>query len=119
MPSPYPSPRTYAAPRGLLDRTVTLQQWSADSDDDAGHPTGTWETAAAVYANVIPLSGRWAEYARQFCEQATYRVLINYRSDVTSRTWRVVVGSMTLNVLRAVNVDQRNHTLELLCSETQ
>ena len=101
------------------DRQVTIQRFVQSGADGRGQPTGVWEdleTAATVWASVEPLTVRTAEYARQLYSQATHRVFIDWRSDVTA-AMRLVYGSRILAIGAAVNMHEANVTLELLCTE--
>ena len=99
---------------------VTLEEWTeaGGSPDDYGQPTGSWGevTNPDVWAEVKPVSGRIAEYARQLYAEATHRVMIDYRSDVT-RHGRVKLGSRYLYIGHIRNLDEADITLELLCKE--
>jgi len=101
------------------DRQVTIQQFAESGTDELGQPLGEWEdvdAAATVWASIEPLTVRTAEYARQLYEQATHRVFIDYRDDVTVKM-RLLYGMRVFHVGAAVNVHEANVTLELLCSE--
>ena len=111
-------PATYATAVGLLNKQVTIQRFAPAGTDARGQATGEWEALATVWANVMPLTGRWAEYAHQQWESATVRVLINYRADVTSAC-RLLFGSRVLAIGTATNLHEGNHTLELLCTEAK
>lgn len=111
-------PDKYRTPVGLLNRQVTIRHFVSAGADARGQARGDWEDLATVFANVLPLSGRWAEYARQLCETATYRVLVNYRSDVRAGM-RVAVGDRLLVIETAIDQGEANHTLELLCTEAR
>lgn len=111
-----PKPATYRTPVGLLNKQVTIQAFTQTGTDVRGQATGDWEDVATVWAAVQPLTGRWAEYARQLWESATFRVLINYRDDVTSAC-RLLFGERVFAIGVVINQEERNHTLELLCTE--
>jgi SPP1 family predicted phage head-tail adaptor len=111
-------PRIYAYPRGQLDRRVTLWRPTATAEDtdDHGHPVDAWEEVATVWAQVTPLRGRWAELAHQLYPTATWRVIINYRSAVAHH-WKLTFRDVTLIVGHVTDIENRGHTLELLCTE--
>jgi SPP1 family predicted phage head-tail adaptor len=101
------------------DRQVTIQQFAQTGTDGRGQAQGEWEdldTSATVWASIEPLTVRTAEYARQLYSQATHRVFIDYRSDVTA-SMRLVYGSRVLAIGAVVNMHEANVTLELLCTE--
>jgi len=111
-------PEIYRTPVGLLNKQVTVSQFASTGADARGQATGDWEDVDTVWAAVQPLTGRWAEYARQLCEHATYRVLINYRADVTSGM-RLSCGQRVLYIETAIDQGENGHTLELLCTEAR
>ena len=113
----YKTARPIAAWR--KDRQVTIQEWTESSTSGRGHTQGTWgnlDTDPTVWAAVEPLSTNTAEYAHQLYAQATHRVLIDYRSDIT-RGMRLVYGTRTLWIGHVKDVGEDQITLELLCSE--
>ena len=102
--------------------SITLQEWT-DGDpavDAHGQPSGTWgnlESDATAWAEVLPVSGRIAEYAHQLYAQATHRVMIDYRGDVTTRM-RIKLGtSRYLYIGHVRDLEELGITLELLCVE--
>ena len=110
-------PRRYRVPVGLLRHEVTLQVWTDTGDDSHGHDLGQWSDLATVWGFVEPLQGRTIEAAHQLYDLATHRVTINYRDDVTKAN-RVKFGDRYFGVGFVRNVYEGNHTLELLCSES-
>lgn len=117
--------RTLPQHPGTKNRQVTVQTWTAGSPslDDYGQSSGSWEdlTDGTVWASVRQLSSRMAEYAHQFYEIATHRVLIDYRTDITpgatADRLRVVYGSRVFYVGYVNELGDARVTLELLCSE--
>jgi SPP1 family predicted phage head-tail adaptor len=108
-----------ATPAWKKDRQVTIQAFTQASQDGRGQPTGSWGNLATdptVWASVEPLNVRTSEYAHQLYAQATHRVFIDYRSDVT-KAMRLLYGTRYLYVGHLINVGERNVTLELLCVE--
>lgn len=102
---------------GTLRTRVEVQNRTT-ARDAYGDALETWGTAATVWAEVVPLSGRELWAAQQAQADATVRVRVRYRADVTvtPRT-RLLVGSRILNVSSVINVGGRNRLLELLCVE--
>ena len=117
MSEPYVQP--VPVPIWKKDRQVTLQQFVETGTDSRGKPTGDWEdlaTAPTVWASVEPLNVRPAEYARQLYAEATHRIFIDWRSDVTA-AMQLVYGTRTFHIGSAINVHEANVALELLCTE--
>jgi SPP1 family predicted phage head-tail adaptor len=102
------------------DRQFTLQEWTETGTSDRGHSEGSWGNLATdptVWASIEPLNTTTAEYAHQLYAEATHRVLIDYRTDVT-RGMRVVYGSRTLDIGHVTEVGDARVTLELMCRES-
>ncbi len=117
--TPY-KPRISLRPERKATR-ITLQEWteSESSPDDYGQPVGSWDDLDSdpdAWAEVKPISGRIAEYARQLYAEATHRVMIDYRSGMT-RDMRVKLGSRYLYIGHIRDLDELGITLELLCRE--
>ena len=101
------------------DRQVTIQRFDQMGSDGRGQPIGEWIDVAAapiVWASVEPLNVRTAEYARSLYSEATHRVFVDYRSDVTTAC-RLLYGTRVLHIGAVVNLHEANVTLELLCTE--
>jgi SPP1 family predicted phage head-tail adaptor len=101
------------------DRQVTIEQFAAAGTGPRGEPLGVWEplaAAATVWASIEPLTVRTAEYARQLYSEATHRVFIDYRADVTA-AMRLIYGERVFHIGSVINMHEANVTLELLCTE--
>jgi SPP1 family predicted phage head-tail adaptor len=110
--------RKTLTPKEQLRHRVTIQEFVQSGSDARGQVIGDWVDVAEVWASVVPLAGRWAEYAHQLWESATVRVLIRYRADVTSAS-RLLFGTRVLAIGVVTNQGEDNHTLELLCTEAK
>ena len=98
-----------------LNQRVTLEQRSA-SVDALGQGVETWSTLATVWAAAQPLRGREFFAAGAMQSEATVRIRIRYRTDVTGAMrvqWRGVPHAI---VADPIDVDGGRHTLELMCS---
>lgn len=85
--------------------------------DTRGHTVAEWQTLYAdVPAEVVTLSGREVELARQITASADHRITIRYHSGITEEM-RFALGDRVFNIVWINNVDQRNRTLETLCTE--
>jgi SPP1 family predicted phage head-tail adaptor len=100
---------------GDLRHKVTIQS-PPTTLDDSGHPTGSWTTVRTVCANVMPLRGRELFNAQQAQVRTTHKVTIRYMAGVTGKQ-RLLFGTRTLEIDSVINVEERNHTLELMCFE--
>ncbi len=79
---------TYPIDPGELTERVTLQSRSV-TQDVYGQATITWVDVATVWARVRALTAREFFAAAQVQPEASLKVLIRQRSDVTA-TWRLV-----------------------------
>lgn len=100
---------------GLLTHRVTIQSPSAARDAHGQRAEG-WTDIATVWAQVQPLRGREFFAAGAMQSEASIKVRMRYRDDVTGAMrvlWRGVAHAI---VVEPIDVDGARHTLELLCS---
>lgn len=114
-------PSTTYAPIGKLDQWVTLQYATA-TDDGMGGSTIDWPESRWRYlpASVLPLT--LAERERLASLQVTaiqsYRVVMRYRSDLTTKE-RLVWRGKTLQIHTVTDdISQKRRTV-LECTEIQ
>lgn len=100
---------------GRLRRRIQLQS-ATETRDAHGQPVKTWSTQATVWASVEPAHGREYIQARQVAQENLWRVMIRYRSDVTS-DWRIVYGAKTLEIESVINPDEDDRLLQIYCKE--
>jgi head-tail adaptor len=112
-------------PSGEHRHTVTLQQPGTMTPDGDGGYTEGWTnlTPAQMMAAIEPATVRALERlaAGTTTTTASHLVRIPFHPQVTSQT-RVLFTDFhgqahTLNVVAAVNVDQRDRELALVCTE--
>ena len=101
-----------------LRRKITVQNVT-ESKDSYGQPIETWSTYAIRYADVMPTSGREYVTAQQrFAEEIT---LLRIRYDSTTKNitpkMRVKYGTRTLNIESAINEQELNKHIQILCRE--
>lgn len=100
---------------GRLRHRVALQS-ATETRDAHGQPVKTWATNATVWGGVEPVRGKEAESANQIAAELIIRVVIRYRSDVTT-DWRVVFESRNLEIKAIIDPDLRHKELQLMCRE--
>lgn len=100
---------------GLLNQRIVIQQY-VPSQDSSGSTTETWGTLATVWAAIRPLHGREYYAANQAQIEMTHEVTIRWRRDVSAEN-RVLFGSRTFDVKAAVNPDEANEWIILMCLE--
>lgn len=105
---------------GTLRHRAKLQQRSAAQDTLGGQIT-TWSDVATIWCDIQPLSGRELLAAQAVQSDVEYSVVARYRSEFATpkavAAMRLLYGSRMLNIVACMNVDERNRTVELRCSE--
>jgi SPP1 family predicted phage head-tail adaptor len=97
---------------GRLRHRVVVE---TPTEDINGGAT-TWAPLATVYAGVEPITGREYFGAQQVQAEITHRVVMRYTAGVTAKH-RVRFGARVFDIRAAINRDERNRELELLCVE--
>ncbi|MGP9437419.1 phage head closure protein [Ewingella sp. AOP8-B2-18] len=102
---------------GGLRRRVTIQK-SEDRRDQSGQVIHTWGDLATVWAEVKGISGRERMSSGAIFSEATIRIWMRYREDVTTAN-RIIyslpnVRGQVYGIL-AVIPDAEHSRLELLC----
>ncbi|EDU1088608.1 phage head closure protein [Salmonella enterica] len=105
---------------GRLRDRVTIQNFNS-SRDPSGQPVESWEDGATIWAEVKGISGRELVASGTETAQATIRVWIRFRRDVTAASrLRVLTGpykGAILNVIGQPIPDSRGIQLEILCKQ--
>lgn len=110
---------------GAMRHRVTIQSISRTSDGGGGSSI-EWAKVADVYADIQPQSSRESEFGRDngFREVTTHKVLIRYRSGLTTahrlyQSYRSNGAQVTrvFNIKGILNIDNKNKILELSCDE--
>ena len=97
---------------GRLDRRVTIET-PTDGVDGSGAPSATWAALATVWADVRPISGREFVAAGQTAAEATTRITIRWRADITTRH-RIVHGATIYSIEHVAEIGRREG-LDLMC----
>lgn len=103
---------------GKLRHRVTLQS-PGGALDAVGERVTTWTNVATVWASVEPLSTGERHIAAQAHAFVTHRVTLRYESLIAAvnASWRVLLGARVLTIEGVRNLDERNVTIELVCTE--
>lgn len=101
---------------GKLRHRITLQAQSATQDAFGGQ-ANTWTDVATVWAEIITLEGRELLAAQAVHNESRYKIRMRGISGDVNPAWRVKFGSRHLNILNAMNVEERGIEWQLLCSE--
>ena len=90
----------------------------AQHQDDFHHGDPVWEPILDAPADIEPLQGEEAINAQQLDATVTHRVKIKYPRGVTiTPADRFRYHGRVFEIRSAINVDERNMWLELLCTE--
>jgi len=104
---------------GKLRHRIQLQ-YETEIPNATGELDRTWSSLADVWAAVEPLSGKELIDAQQVASAVTHRARIRYRADL-NETCRVRFGNEVpyryFDINAIINKDERNHVMELLCTE--
>jgi SPP1 family predicted phage head-tail adaptor len=101
---------------GRLRHLVTIEHKVMTPDGAGGH-AAAWVTFAQVWAGVEPLRGQERFEAQKLNGEISHKVIVRYLAGVTP-AMRVRFGDRILRqAAPPVNPQERNLSLELLCSE--
>lgn len=99
---------------GILNRRVTLQRVAADAPDPHGQPGPFWSDVAEIWAAVEPLAGREYLQAMASHSEATVKIRIRYRPDVTARD-RIILRGVQHDIESVIDIDDGHEELQLMC----
>lgn len=99
---------------GMLREPVTIQEPGLGARDDVGGYTDSWDLVANLRAYVKPLSGAEQFYAQRLQANASVRVTIRYRSDLTE-DMRILIRTIPYQIRYIENMEFRNRWTTMLC----
>ncbi|WP_338804504.1 phage head closure protein [Xenorhabdus griffiniae] len=102
---------------GALRQRVTIQK-NEQSRSPSGGVINNWLNVAEVWAEVKYISGRELVASGRILSEATVRIWLRYRADITT-THRIIyqgdsIHSQTFAIVAVIPDPKRTH-LELLC----
>lgn len=100
---------------GDLKRRILIEQVGR-ARDAVGGQVEAWGELATVWAKVEPLSATERYWRQQTAGQASHRVTIRYRTDVTTKM-RVSYNGRRFEIRGVTDVDDARAWLELSCDE--
>lgn len=104
---------------GRLKTAFTLQVRRAARDATGGRAAESWADVETVWGELTPLAGWEGDRVKQVDAELTHRVVLRYRSDLTSRH-RLKVGTTILNIKGPPrDVGNAHAILELDCIQTE
>lgn len=86
-------------------------------EDDIGNQTEEWAKVAEAWAAVEPLKGDEYLAAASTQAQVSHKVTMRPPGVEVTPANRIVFGSRTLEVESALNLEERNRELQLMCKE--
>ena len=103
---------------GSLRHRLVIQAGQAASDGGGGQsdPWADPVIVATVWGKVEPLTGAERLRAMQIEDRLSHRIVIRHRPGITP-AMRIVFGSRVFNIRAAINHEERDRFLELLCEE--
>jgi len=97
---------------GTLNRRITIQQ-ATTSADGYGEPIASWSSLAEVWAEVLPLTVNERFQAQQINPEATVKMRLRHRDDVTIHM-RVLYEGVYYDIQGVTEIGF-HEGLELLC----
>ena len=103
-------------PIGDLNKRVTIQ-YVTKASDGMGGTTDTWNDGDTIWAAIWPTSVTQTIASAQPLGTITHRMRIRYRSNFKS-TWRLKFGNRIFDIVGpAINPNEKNEYLDLMCKE--
>ncbi|WJM83217.1 phage head closure protein [Pectobacterium brasiliense] len=105
---------------GGLRHRVTIQNFTTIRDA-GGQPIETWNDGATVWAEVSPISGRELVASGAVSAEATIRVWMRFRRDVSAASRLLCLNGpfkgLTLDIIGPPIPDGKCTRLEILCKQ--
>lgn len=104
---------------GPLNKYVSIKRDIGNTYDSRGQLIETEQEVVKVWATIEPLRGQEGILARQLNAAMSHRVVIRWSSEVEdiNPQWWIEWNDRILNIIEARNIEERNHTIELICAE--
>jgi SPP1 family predicted phage head-tail adaptor len=99
----------------LRDRVLVDEPYTAQNS--VGEITTTWRTRGAVWAAVMPLSGREILLAQQLTALVDTRIRMRWSPKVDGITpqWRLRMGLTVYNILSVLPQGKAHEEIECMC----
>ncbi len=102
---------------GRLRTRLHIEESVETRTDDGGVSSG-WASIGTAWAWVRGLRGKELFSAQMINPLTTHKITMHYRAGIDSQLRLVdMTGSRIFNIESVVNVDERNRTLEMVCTE--
>lgn len=100
---------------GKLRHKLSLE--TPSSTTDKGKVTTTWYPAGEVFGDVVQLSGRELEQARQVVAEATHQITTRWSPDRFRAAQRLSMDGRYFHIENVNNRNERNREILLTCVE--
>ena len=105
---------------GDLRKRIQLQQRSS-SQDGFGQQLTIWTTLFTSWAEIEPVSGAQLDRARSIYNETSHKVTMRWRAQLNDvrvvGSYRILYANRIFDVGASMNLEERNRTVVLLCSE--
>ena len=107
---------------GRLNKRVIIEA-NTEAANALQETTDSWATLATVWAAIEPLRGAEFQAGQQIQADKQVRIIIWYRSDVTTEH-RIAFADQKTGTTRyfeinsVIDANEKNESLELMCTET-
>jgi len=105
---------------GSLKRRGIIQD-RATTSGTYGEQSNTWTDIATVWMSIEPLNGRELAFAQQISTEVSHQIIVRYQTQwadpITMAKRRVTYRGRVFNIHAAMNSEESNVHIILLCSE--
>ena len=108
---------------GSYPKLVTIQKPKTTGQDAAGHidlsDDSNWEDVSKAYCKVLPQSGKEFYRAQKTEANITHVLETQYSTNTAAidPSYRIRLGTRSLNVVSAINEEEMNKTILISCIE--
>lgn len=100
---------------GKFRNRITFQSETEISDGYGGSVT-TWSDYKAVWANISTLNGKERIQGQQIETEYTHKIYTRFLN--VNDKMRVLYKDRVFEIVSAINIEERNKYLEIMCIET-
>jgi SPP1 family predicted phage head-tail adaptor len=100
---------------GEFRHIITFQKKSVDTND-YGEVIDQWDNITTTRAAIYPISGKEFFSAEKINSEVTHKVNVRYLPNITT-DMRVKFGERFFHIQSAINFQEKNCILQLLCKE--
>jgi SPP1 family predicted phage head-tail adaptor len=106
---------------GDLKIFARIEQDSGSTRNAVGEVVESWSEFAAAWMQIVKLSGNELVTAQQIKANSSHRVVMRYQEGVAADMrikWNPTISSTaTIHIVDVNNIENGNHTLEMLAKE--